>query len=299
MKRNTLDIKTVCECNRCLGCKTLHPQVSLIDLENPGLEQDAVKFEFYVVLLIENGPDGRPCCGRCYYDYSNATMVFLAPGEVFRMNGNSTLPGKGYLLAFHPDLLFRTSLRNPIGNYTFFSYGKDEALHLSQRETAQVVGCLGNIDEELHHAIDAHSHVILSRHIELLLDYCTRYYERQFITRENKNKAIVKKVEEMLDDYMATGRLQGGRLPAPERFAGESGLSVAYFNDLLKFETGRTLAEYFQARRLDVAKRLLAQAGCTPAAVASRLGFPSVQSFSLMFTKITGVAPAEYRHFCH
>ena len=137
-----LDIKTVYECNRCLGCKTLHPQVSLINLESPNLEQEAVKFEFYAILLIEDCPDGCYCCGRKYYDYSNATMVFLTPGEIFRMSENNTLPNKGYLLAFHPDLLFHTSLDNPIKNYTFFAYHKEEALHLSQRETAKVTCCL-------------------------------------------------------------------------------------------------------------------------------------------------------------
>lgn len=115
------------------------------------------KFEFYAILLIEDCPDGCYCCGRKYYDYSNATMVFLTPGEIFRMSENNTLPNKGYLLAFHPDLLFHTSLDNPIKNYTFFAYHKEEALHLSQRETAKVTCCLENIEDELHHAIDTHS----------------------------------------------------------------------------------------------------------------------------------------------
>ena len=187
MKDNTLDIKTVCECNRCLGCKTLHPQVSIINLENPSVYQDAVKFEFYAILLIEDCEGDCDCCGRKYYDYSNATMVFLTPGEIFRMNKNNTLPDKGWLLAFHPDLLLCTTLKNHIDNYTFFFYRKEEALHLSQRETAKVTCCLENIDDELHHSIDMHSNTILSRHIELLLDYCSRYYERQYITRDNKN----------------------------------------------------------------------------------------------------------------
>lgn len=114
MKDNTLDIKTVCECNRCLGCKTLHPQVSIINLENPSVYQDAVKFEFYAILLIEDCEGDCDCCGRKYYDYSNATMVFLTPGEIFRMNKNNTLPDKGWLLAFHPDLLLCTTLENPV-----------------------------------------------------------------------------------------------------------------------------------------------------------------------------------------
>ncbi len=291
-----LDFKTVYECNRRLDCKTLHPQVSLINLENSSLEQDSVKFEFYAILLIEDSPDECSCCGRRYYDFSNATMVFLTPGEIFRMNEEKTLPTKGFLLVFHPDLLFQTSLKNHIRNYTFFRYRKEEALHLSQRETEKVTCCLWHIEEELHHPIDTHTATILSRHIELMLDYCTRYYERQFITRENKNKAILGKMERLLDDYIISGKLRGGKLPATEDIAEELNLSAAYFNDLLKFETGKTLESYFQLKRLDAAKQMLLQAGNTPAAVARQLGYPSVQHFSLIFKKITGVAPNDYRH---
>lgn len=290
-----LDLKTVYECNCCLGCKTLHPQVSIINLENPSLEEDVVKFEFYAILLIEDCPGDCCCCGRKYYDYSNATMVFLTPGEIFRMSEDNTLPDKGYLLAFHPDLLFRTSLKNHIKNYTFFHYHKEEALHLSQRETEKVTCCLSNIEDELHHPIDTHSSTILSRHIELLLDYCTRYYERQFITRENKNKTLLENMERLLMDYIASGRLQSGKLPTPGYIAGELGLSVAYFNDLLKFETGKTLEEYFQFKRLAVAKQMLLKAGNTPATVARTLGYPNVQFFSLIFKKIMGMAPNDYR----
>ena len=111
-------------------CKTLHPQVGIINLENPSLEEDAVKFEFYAVLLIEDCPGGCCCCGRKYYDYSNATMVFLTPGEIFRMSKENTLPDKGYLLAFHPDLLFRTSLKNHIKIIPFpLSQGRSCIFH--------------------------------------------------------------------------------------------------------------------------------------------------------------------------
>lgn len=295
-KKNTLDFKTVYDCNCCLACKTLHPQVSLINLENPSLEQDTVKFEFYAILLIENCPDECSCCGRKYYDYSNATMVFLTPGEIFRMSEEKTLPGKGYLLVFHPDLLFQTTLKNHIENYTFFHYRKEEALHLSQRETEKVTCCLWNIEEELHHSIDIHSSTILSRHIELLLDYCTRYYERQFITRENKNKTILEKMEQLLDDYISSGRLQNGKLSASDYLAKRLNHSASYFNDLLKFETGKTLEQYFEFKRLEVAKRMLLKSDATPAIIARQLGYPNVQYFSLIFKKITGVAPSDYRY---
>lgn len=290
-----LDIKTVYDCNCRLGCKTLHPQVSIINLENPDLGQDAVKFEFYAILLIEKCDDGCCCCGRKYYDYSNATMVFLSPGEIFKMSEAGVLPDKGWLLAFHPDLLYRTSLRNHIQNYTFFSYRKEEALHLSQRETATITCCLENIEEELQHAIDAHTATILSRHIELMLDYCTRFYERQFITREDKNKNVLKKLDTLLDAYIDSDRLRSAILPSPEYCASELGLSASYFNDLLKFETGKTLNEYFQLKRLDVAKKMMLNAGSTPTYVARQLGYPNVQYFSRLFKAITGSAPNEYR----
>lgn len=292
--KDTLDIKSVCECNRRLGCKTLHPQVSIINLEHPDLEQDAVKFEFYAVLLIEECTDGCCCCGRKYYDYSNATMVFLKPGEVFRMSEAGVLPDKGWLLAFHPDLLYCTSLENHIKDYTFFSYDKEEALHLSGRETATITCCLENIEDELHHAIDTHTATILSRHIELMLDYCARFYERQFIIRENKNKNVLEELEILLDDYITSGRLRDSVLPTPEYCATKLRLSVSYFNDLLKFETGKTLDGYFQLKRLEVAKKMLLKAGNTPAIVARQLGYSSVQYFSLLFKRNTGIAPNKY-----
>lgn len=296
IKKKMLDIKTVCDCNRHLGCKTLHPQASIINLEYPDLEQDAVKFEFYTVLLIEKCNDGCCGCGRKYYDYSNATMVFLKPGEIFRMSEAGVLPDKGWLLAFHPDLLHRTSLRNRIQNYTFFSYHKEEALHLSQRETATITCCLENIEEELHRSIDTHTATILSRHIELMLDYCTRFYERQFITRENKNKNVLDLLETLLNAYIDSGQLCNAGLPTPEYCAMELGLSVPYFNDLLKFETGKSLDKYFQLKRLDMAKKMLQKGNSTPTTVAQQLGYPNVQYFSLLFKKITGIAPNEYRH---
>lgn len=286
----------MCECCHCLGSKTLHPQVSLINLEKPELEEDAVKFEFYAILLIEDCPDGCCCCGRKYYDYSVATMVFLTPGEIFRMSKEDTLPPKGWLLAFHPDLLFRTSLKNHIKNYTFFSYHKEEALHLSRRETSTVTCLLEHIEEELHHPIDAHTGTILSRHIELLLDYCTRFYERQFITRENKNKLLLARLDRMFDEYLDSGRLSAGGLPVLAQCAAALNLSAAYFSDLLKFETGKSLEEYFEFSRLDTARRLLSEGMHTPAEVARLLGYPNVQCFSLIFKRVVGVPPGEFRY---
>lgn len=292
-----LDIKTVQECNCCLGCKTLHPQASVICLDdNSGVEQRSIRFDFYAVLLIDHHGDSSCCCccGKKYYDYSDATVVFLSPEKAFDMTRDRALPRKGWLLAFHPDLLYGTELGRAMCGYTFFSYDRDEALHLSLKEKNKIVSCLQGIDEELHHPVDMHSRSIITHHIELLLDYCKRYYHRQFVTREDKNKALIDSFAGYVDGYIEHGRLRSGVFPTAEMCASHLHLSAQYFIDLLKFVTGKTLREYMETKRLATAKLMLVN-GLAPARVAAELGYPSVQCFSLMFKKITGLTPQEYK----
>ncbi len=294
-----LDIKTVHECNCCFGGKTLHPQVSVIRLDdNTNVEQHGIRFDFYTVLLIDNHDVDECCCccGRNNYDFTDATMVFLSPEKAFDMTRERTLPRKGWLLAFHPDLLYGTTLDLMLSSrYTFFSYDKNEALHLSLRERNKVVCCLQGIDEELHHSIDIHSRTIITRHIELLLDYCKRYYERQFITREDKNNALMEQFTRYVDTYIINGGLVHGVFPSVESCAGQLHLSEQYFKDLLKFMTGKTLREYMEVKRLDTAKQMLLSNECTPTRVSTILGYSSVRQFSMLFKKLTGVTPQDYK----
>lgn len=293
MGSNILEINTVNDCGKCLGSKIEHPQACVFNLDNPEVERIPVKFGFYAVLLIEDCMDGCCCCGRRYYDFSNASMVFLKPGEIFRMTSENTLPARGMLLTFHPDLLFRTTLNNHIGNYTFFNYRKQEALHLSRSEKETVMKCLGSIAAEIKHPIDRHSSTLISRLIELLLDYCSRFYERQFITREEKNHKIMEALDRIIDAAIAHGH--AAEIPDSEQCALDLNLSAAYFADLLKFETGKTFDEFCMMKKLDAAKKMLLSGDMTPGTVARRLGFSSIQQFSFIFRKLTGVAPWEYR----
>ncbi len=293
-----LDIKTVHQCNCCLGSKTLHPQASVIRLDdNTNVAQHSIKFDFFTILLIDNHDENsyHTCCGRKYYDYSDATMVFLSPEKAFDMTRNRVLPRKGWLLAFHPDLLCGTTLSHTLCCYTFFYYSKEEALHLSLREKNKIINCLENIDDELHHPIDVHSRIIITRHIELLLDYCKRYYERQFITREDKNRTLMAQFEQLIDDYMLHGQMVHGVFPSAESCATHLHLSTQYFKDLIKFTTGKTLHEYMELKRLDMAKQMLLKYSYTPSRVAIELGYPSVRHFSLLFKKVTKIAPQEYK----
>lgn len=294
MKEDILNIETVHQCNCCLGCKTLHPLVSVIDLSKADMRQCAIRLAFYSILLIE-GKSEEFRYGRKYYDYSNASFLFSTPGQSIRIDESGMFPPKGWLLVFHPDLLCRTSLGEHINQYTFFFYQHNEALHLSQREKNKAIQCLCDIGEELEHAIDCHSKILITRHIELLLDYCSRFYERQFITRNEANRLLLKKTDKLLERYIRSGQLEKGRMPSAGYCADILHLSPHYFNDLLKFETGKNLHEYCQQKQIEVSKAMLLEKQNTITEIAGRLGFPNVQIFCRLFKKLTGVAPNEYR----
>ena len=294
MKKDILNIETVSQCNHCLGCTTLHPLVSIIDLSQVFPEQRSLRFDFYTLLFIENQTEDF-LYGRKYYDYSNASVVFLAPRRSLLIDENRWLSQKGRMLVFHPDLICHTSLGANIENYTFFFYYPEEALHLSLREKIKVSECLDHIGQELRHTIDSHSKILLSRYIELLLDHCSRFYDRQFITRHEANKEILEKTDLLLNEYILSGQLCKGVVPSVTYCAELLHLSPLYFSDVLRFETGKSLYEYFQQKRLDISRQLLLDKNNTVSGVAHRLGYSNVQYFSCLFKKMTGVAPNEYK----
>jgi AraC-like DNA-binding protein len=294
MKENLLNLETIHECNCCLGNKTLNPLVSVIDLSQACLEQCILKFDFYTVIMLEGEVEDF-LYGRKYYDYSNASLLFLTPGESLKVDYSELFYKKGWLLAFHPELLLFTPLMEQIKNYRFFSYAPDEALHLSLREKQKVTDCLHGIEDELEHATDCHSQGLITKYIELLLDYCTRFYERQFITRCEANKALIRQTNVLLDEYIQSGRLKTKGMPSEGYCAGQLQLSTQYFIDLLYFETGQNIYEYFEFKRLEAAKEMLLEEGATPASVAQRLGYRDTLQFSRLFGKVVGIRPCDYR----
>lgn len=289
-----MKIGTVHQCNCYLGEKTLHPLASVIDLSNAHLVQQSIKFGFYTVLLRECQCN-EFLYGRQYYDYSCGTLLFLTPGQAIGGEEDNVLPSKGWILAFHPDLISCTSLGQNIPNYTFFHYRPNEALHVSAREKQKVMECLENIRQELQHAIDCHSKTIITKYIELLLDYCTRFNERQFITRCEANKKLLAKFEKILDDYFERNQMKKSGLPSLEYCADLLHLSPAYLKDLLRYETGKTVQEHTQLKRIEMAQRLLQTTDKPISLIADELGYSSAQYFTRLFTKITGCSPNEYR----
>jgi len=292
---------TVNEYNALNNHETLHPFVSIIDFSkaNPRSwgEANRIKLSFGIYcILLKDVKCGDLKYGRANYDYQEGTLVFIAPGQVLELeNDGKVYQPKGYGLVFHPDLIKGTSLAKKINNYNFFSYNSNEALHLSDRERHIVMDSFAKIKFELEQGVDKHTKKLIASNIELFLNYCERFYDRQFITRENVNRGILEKFEEMMNDYFSTGTLQQNGLPTVTYFAEKLNLSANYFGDLMKKETGKSAKEYIQIRIVDAAKTILFSTNKTVGEVAYDLGFKYPQHFSRMFKNSTGFSPNEYR----
>lgn len=296
MGNNVFKIETVHQCNCCFGSKTLHPLVSVIDLSEAELTNYAyIKFGFYTVLLREYSYDDF-VRGRRGYDYSDGTLLFLAPGKYLNLEKEGkACQAKGWMLAFHPDLMRGTSLGEHVKDYTFFSYGTEESLHISSREKQEVIECFQRIRKEVRHDIDIFSKVLISRNIELFLDYCRRFYERQFITRHVENAGMLQQLDTWLDEYIQNSQLKTRGIPNEMYCANALHLSPAYFSDLLRHETGMDIQEYVQAKRMDMAREWVLHTTMPIAEIADVLGFPNAPYFSRVFKKLTGCSPGEYR----
>jgi len=276
--------------------ETLHPLVSVVDLSKAAPRQGSrMYFGFYTVFL-KDVKCGDLVYGRHTYDYQEGTLVFLAPGQAAGVNSNGeTYQPKGYALVFHPDLVHGTSLGRHIKDYGFFNYQSNEALHLSERERKIILDCFSKIEYELQNNIDKHSKKLIVANIELFLDYCIRFYDRQFITRDTVHKGIVERFENLLNEYFQSDKPQTIGLPSVAWCAAELHLSANYFGDLVKKETGKTAQEYIQMIVIDAAKEKVADHTKPVNAIAAELGFKYPQHFTRLFKQKAGMSPNEYR----
>lgn len=296
MNKELLNIQTVEEYNRMLGVKTLHPLVSVIDLsEAKPMRHMRHTFSFYVVFL----KDEKNCellYGRQRYDYEKGSVVCLAPGQVIGIEDTGeTFQPLGWALCFHPDLVHGTSLGLHMREYTYFSYAVNEALHLSEQERDIFIDCLLKIRQELETAVDRLSKRLIATRVELLLDYCLRFYERQFVTRQCANRDILTRFEALLDDYFGSGQAVRDGVPTVRYCAGELFLSANYFGDLIKRETGKTALEFIQARIIGLAKEQLLDPSRSVSEISYRLGFQYPQHFTRVFKRWTGMTPTAYK----
>jgi len=288
-------INTVTEYNNLVGQETLHPLVSIVDFAQ--VEPFCYfrrQLGIYAIFL-KDVKCGNMTYGIGNYDYEEGTLLFLAPGQVYGMASLEKQKGVGKALIFHPDLIHGTSLGKNIKDYSFFSYEVNEALHLSTRERAIINDCFDKISYELEHAIDSHSKTLIVSYLELFLNYCKRFYDRQFITRSLVNKDVLTRFEKVLNDYFSSGMPVESGLPSVRYCAEKLFISPNYLGDLLKRETGKSAQEHIQLKMIDVAKEKIFEPGKSISDIAYELGFKYPQHFTRMFKKEVGVSPNEFR----
>ena len=291
-----LNFDTVSQYNAFNNNETLNPLVSVVDLAKAAPRKlRRMSYGFYTVFLKEiKCGDLRYGCNN--YDYEEGTLVFLSPGQVIGSSGDEFYQPKGLALVFHPDFIHGTSLGRLINEYTFFSYAVNEALHLSERERQIILDCFAKIKYELEHGLDKHSKTLIVTNIELFLNYCVRFYDRQFITRENVSKGILERFESLLHEFFSSEKPSEVGLPSVAYCASELNLSANYFGDLIKKETGKTAHEYIQLKLIDVAKQRMFDTTKSVSEVAYALGFKYPQHFTRVFKQHVGVTPLEYRN---
>jgi len=294
---NMRRFETINDYNNFNNNETLHPLVSVVDLSKAAPRQGSRMYFGFYTIFLKDVKCGDLVYGRHMYDYQEGTLVFLAPGQVAGMNSNGeTYQPKGYALVFHPDLIHGTAFGRHIQDYSFFAYQSNEALHLSDRERKIVLDCFLKIEYELQHNIDKYSKKLIVSNIELFLDYCIRFYDRQFITRDKAHKGILERFATLLNDYYQSDKPPTTGLPSVAYCASELNLSANYFGDLIKKETGKTAQEYIQSKVIDVAKEKIFDQSKSVNQIAYELGFKYPQHFSRLFKQHVGKSPNEYRN---
>jgi len=292
---NLLKFNTVSDYNVFNNHETLHPLVSVVDLSKANPRSGhRMYFGFYVVFL-KQVICGDLIYGRNTYDYQEGTLVFMSPGQVAGNNNTEIYQPKGHALVFHPDLIHGTSLGRHIQEYSFFSYERQEDLVKNERERQIVMDCFSKIQYELEHAIDKHSKKLIASNIELFLEYCQRFYDRQFITRETVHKGILERFETLLNGYFESDNPHTIGLPSVGWCASELNLSANYFGDLIKKETGKSAQEYIQSKIIDIAKEKIFDLNKSVGQVATELGFKYPAHFTRLFKQRVGITPNEYR----
>lgn len=291
---NLKAIQQVKDYNDIFGAPTCHPLVSVVNFSDmPPIRHGRYVYGVYA-LFLKDVDCGEMRYGRQVYDYSEGTVLAIAPGQVAgTVDDGQRHQGHGWALIFHPDLIHGTGLLRAMKDYTYFSYEANEALHLSEDERTVFMDCLHKIQAEIEGGIDRHTRRLLVANIEVLLDYLQRFYERQFDTRNRVNHDILSRFEDLLEDYYAPGH--SNELPTVKYFADRLCLSSNYFGDLVKQATGRTARDHIQQKLVDIAKERILLPKSTISGVAYELGFQYPQHFTRLFKKVTNLTPQQFR----
>lgn len=289
-------IDTVKQYNVSVGAETKHPLVSVVNFDEIPTYQYFRRYMGIYAVFLKNIKCGDMRYGCESYDYEDGTLVFVSPGQVYGIDDKSKIiKPSGRALVFHPDLIAGTHLGKHIKDYLFFSYEVNEALHLSKKERTTINDCFEKIQTEIDLNIDKHSKPLIVSNIELFLNYCMRFYDRQFITRSHVNKNILVRFENLLNDYFSSNKPQTLGLPTVTYCAEQLHLSPNYFGDLIKKETGNTALDYIQSKLIGEAKEKISNNSKAINEISNELGFKYQQHFTRLFKLKTGLTPNEYR----
>lgn len=289
-----MKIKNVSDYSRYVGHTNRHSLVSVIDYEEVSpIRHSLNNYSVYGIFFHDEADiDLSYGCGK--YDYKKGTVICVAPGQIGGKEDNGErVTLTGWALLFHPDLLHGTLLEKNIKNYSFFDYRVNEALHMTNEEHDIFVSLIRQIRDELQNRQDELQNAIIVGYIELLLNFCQRFYNRQFITRKLENSDILMKFDSLLRDYFEEKIQQTLGLPTVQYCADKLCMSPNYFGDMIKKTTGDTASNYIRQYIIQRTKNELT-AGASISQVADELGFEYPQHFSRMFKKQTGMTPSEY-----
>jgi AraC family transcriptional regulator, transcriptional activator of pobA len=275
-----------------------HPLLSLVDNSqlnnNATNNMNSISLRFYG-LSYKKAVNGKMGYGQGYYDFDEGGMIFTAPNQVITAY-DTHASHIGKTIFFHPDILFNYPLGKSIGRYSFFDYQLNEALHLSERERATILGLFNNIENELNTSIDEMSQDVLVSYLEVLLSYSQRFYKRQFITRKAVNHDLLTRMEQLLNSYFNQQKpLQNG-LPTVEYLAEQLHLSPRYLSDMLRSLTGQSAQQHIHDKLIAKAKEYLSTTHLSVAEIAFELGFERPQSFNKLFKKKLNLSPLEFRN---
>jgi len=277
--------------------KPKHPLISVIDFSEikcfsePELE--SVTYNFYCIALKKNFK-GQMTYGQQHYDFDDGTMTFFAPNQVVTTAIRDDWALEGFWLVIHPDFIQGFSLSKDIRQFGYFSYALSEALHLSEEEEQTITLLLADIIRESR-LNDHFSQPIIIKQVELLLNYCDRYYHRQFLTRKQAGNDYLSHFEQLLEDYFSSQKTVGKEIPSVTYFADKLHLSANYLSDMLRNSTGQSAQQHIQQKLIDKAKALLSSTELSVGEIAYIIGFEYPQSFSKLFKNKTNKTPKEFR----
>ncbi len=293
-------VSSISKLHQFLGLKRpSNPLISVFSFDDVKLESEtflsAVTTDFYMIALKKDCAGGKFKYGQQYYDFDDGIMYFTAPHQVLQFENVLLNAVRGFVMIIHPDFLHSYPLASTIKEYGYFSYMANEALHLSEKEEKSVMDIIANIEREIEANMDSFTQDLLISNLDLLLKYCDRFYNRQFLTRKKVNNDLLSKLEQLLDDYFRDDKLLLNGIPTVQFVADELSLSPNYLSDMLRVQTGQTTQQHIQNRLIEKAKEMLSTTEMSVSEIAYHLGFEHPQSFHRLFKNRTSVSPLEFR----